>query len=264
MRPVTSAVKQTALARAMPLEQPERLHSEVVERMRALRADALIVAAYGLLLPQPALDAAVHGAWNIHASLLPRWRGAAPIQRALLAGDSETGVSIMKMDAGLDTGPVLAQRRVPIEDDNAGSLHDKLAALGAEMMADALTQIAAGTAHPAPQPAVGITYARKIEKREALLDWKHPAAELERAVRAFNPSPGASTLLDAEPLKIWRARVAHGGGQPGEVLTVDRDLVVACAEGALQILELQRPGGKRLDAAQFLRGRPLESGARFG
>jgi methionyl-tRNA formyltransferase len=248
----------------MPLAQPERLHAEVVERMRALRADALIVAAYGLLLPQAALDAAVHGAWNIHASLLPRWRGAAPIQRALLAGDSETGVSIMKMDAGLDTGAVLAQRRVSIANDDAGSLHDKLAALGADMMADALTEIAAGTARPQPQPAAGITYARKIEKREALLDWMRPAAELERAVRAFNPSPGAGTLLHGEPLKIWRARVAQGSGQPGELLEADRDLVVACGEGALQILELQRSGGKRLDAAQFLRGRPFQPGDRFG
>ena len=259
-----SAVKQTALARAMPLDQPERLHAEVVERMRALRADALIVAAYGLLLPQSALDAAVHGAWNIHASLLPRWRGAAPIQRALLAGDHETGVSIMKMDAGLDTGAVLAQRRVPIADDDAGSLHDKLAALGAQMMTDALSEIAAGTARPQPQPAGGITYARKIEKREALLDWMRPAVELERSVRAFHPSPGAGTLLRGEPLKIWRARVAQGSGQPGELLEAERDLVVACGEGALQILELQRSGGKRLDAAQFLRGRPLEPGARFG
>lgn len=248
----------------MPLDQPERLDAETVERMRGLRADALIVAAYGLLLPQPALDAAIHGAWNIHASLLPRWRGAAPIQRALLAGDSETGISIMKMDAGLDTGPVLAQRRVPITDDNAGSLHDKLADLGAQMMTDTLIEIAAGTARPQPQPAVGITYARKIEKREALLDWIRPAAELERAVRAFNPSPGAGTLLRGEPLKVWRARVAHGSGQPGELLEAERDLVVACGVGALQILELQRSGGKRLDALQFLRGRPLERGARFG
>jgi methionyl-tRNA formyltransferase len=264
MRPVTSAVKQLALARAMPLDQPERLDNEAIERMRALRADALIVAAYGLLLPESALDAALHGAWNIHASLLPRWRGAAPIQRALLAGDSESGVSIMKMDAGLDTGAVLAQRRVSIADDDAGSLHDKLAALGAEMMTHALAEIAAGTARPGPQPRVGITYARKIEKREALLDWKHPAAQLERAVRAFNPSPGASTLLGAEPLKIWRARLAHGSGKPGEVLEADRDLVVACGERALQVLELQRSGGKRLDATQFLRGRPLVPGARFG
>ena len=260
-----SAVKQLALARGLAVHQPERLHAEEIERVRSARADALVVAAYGLLLPQAALDAAVQGAWNIHASLLPRWRGAAPIQRALLAGDRETGVSIMKMDAGLDTGPVLAQRRVPIaDDDDAGSLHDKLAALGAEMMLVALGELAAGRARPAPQPAAGATYARKIEKREALLDWTRVAAELERAVRAFSPSPGAGTLLEGEPLKLWRARVAPGNGQPGRVLQADRNLVVACGEQALQILELQRSGGKRLDAAQFLRGRPLEPGVRFG
>jgi methionyl-tRNA formyltransferase len=265
MRPVASAVKRLALARALPLHQPERLHAEDLERLRRARADAFVVAAYGLLLPQPALDATIQGAWNIHASLLPRWRGAAPIQRALLAGDRETGVSIMKMDAGLDTGPVLAQRRMPIaRDDDAGSLHDKLAALGADMMVDALSELAAGRAHPAPQPAEGMTYARKIEKREALLDWARPAGELERAVRAFNPSPGAGTLLGGEPLKLWRARVASGNGQPGELLQADRELVVACGEQALQILELQRSGGKRLDARQFLRGHPLGPGIRFG
>jgi methionyl-tRNA formyltransferase len=265
LRPVASAVKQFALVRGLPLHQPERLLAEDVERLRAARADALVVAAYGLLLPPPALDAAVQGAWNIHASLLPRWRGAAPIQRALLAGDRETGVSIMKMDAGLDTGPVLARQRLPIgDDDDARSLYDKLAALGAEMMVAALGELAAGRARPAPQPAEGVTYARKIEKREALLDWARSAAELERAVRAFNPSPGAGTLLQGEPLKLWRARVAPGNGQPGKLLQADGNLVVACGEQALQVLELQRAGGKRLDAAQFLRGRPLQPGVRFG
>jgi methionyl-tRNA formyltransferase len=154
---------------------------------------------------------------------------------------------------------------VPItDDDDAGSLHDKLAVLGAEMMVAALGELSAGQARLAPQPAEGVTYARKIEKREALLDWARPAAELERAVRAYNPSPGAGTLLAGEPLKLWRARVAPGSGQPGKLLQADRDLVVACGERALQILELQRAGGKRLDAAQFLRGRPLEPGVRFG
>jgi methionyl-tRNA formyltransferase len=253
------------LARGLPLHQPERLLAEDIARLRAARADALVVAAYGLLLPQSALDAAVQGAWNIHASLLPRWRGAAPIQRALLAGDRETGISIMKIDAGLDTGPVLAQQRVPIADDeDAGSLHGKLAVLGAEMIVATLGELAAGRARQEPQPAEGVTYARKIEKREALLDWARAASELERAVRAFNPSPGAGTLLEGEPLKLWRARVAAGSGQPGRLLQADRDMVVACGEHALQILELQRAGGKRLDAAQFLRGHPLASGARLG
>ena len=262
---MTSAVKQFALARGLPLHQPERLHAEDTERLKATRSDALVVAAYGLLLPQPVLAVTTHGAWNIHASLLPRWRGAAPIQRALLADDRETGISIMKMDAGLDTGPVLAQRHVPIsDDDDAGSLHDKLAALGAEMMVAALGEIEAGRARPAPQPADGVTYARKIEKREALLNWGRPAAELALAVRAFNPAPGAATVLEGEPLKVWRARLAAGKGQPGEVLRAGHELVVACGEDALQILELQRSGGKRLDAGQFLRGRPLAPGASFG
>jgi methionyl-tRNA formyltransferase len=169
------------------------------------------------------------------------------------------------MDAGLDTGPVLAQRRMPIsDDDDAGSLHGKLAALGAEMMVAALGEIEAGRARPAPQPADGVTYARKTEKREALLDWGKPAAELARAVRAFNPAPGAATVLEGEPLKVWRARPTAGKGRPGEVLQAGHDLIIACGEDALQILELQRSGGKRLDAAQFLRGRPLAPGLSFG
>jgi methionyl-tRNA formyltransferase len=265
MRPVPSAVKRLALGRRLPVHQPERLGLGDAERLKAVRADALVVTAYGLVLPRPALDAAVHGAWNIHASLLPRWRGAAPIQRALLAGDAETGVSIMQMEVGLDTGPVLAQSRIPIGDeDDAGSLHDKLAVLGAEMMLAALAQLAVGRVQPVAQSATGATYARKIQKQDTVLDWGRPAAELERAVRAFSPSPGASTLLDGEPLKVWRSRPAAASGLAGTVVQADQDLVVACGEHALQILELQRPGGKRLDAAQFLRGRPVQTGTRFG
>jgi len=265
MRATSSAVKELAAARGLTVLQPERLRSEDAERLRAAAPDALVAAAYGLLLPQEVLDVASRGAWNIHASLLPRWRGAAPIQRALLAGDRETGISIMKMDAGLDTGPVLMQRRVPIaERDDAASLHDKLASLGAEMIVAALAELEAGRAQPTPQPADGVTYARKIEKREAMLDWTRTAAELERAVRAFNPYPGASTRLQGESLKLWRARVAAaGGGVPGEILQAGRELVVACGQGALSILELQRPGGKRLEATQFLSGRPLPPGTRF-
>jgi methionyl-tRNA formyltransferase len=265
MRSATSAVKQLALARGLALHQPQRLQPEDVAQLEAVRPDALVVAAYGLLLPQAVLDVAAHGAWNIHASLLPRWRGAAPIQRALLAGDAETGISIMRMDAGLDTGPVLAQQGVAIaHQDDASSLHDKLAALGAQMMAAALVDIEAGTARPMPQPAQGATYARKIDKREAMIDWARPAIELERAVRAFNPSPGASTLLDGEAIKLWRARSATGSGSPGEILLAGPELIVACGEGALALDELQRPGGKRLDAAAFLRGRPLAPGKRLG
>jgi methionyl-tRNA formyltransferase len=225
----------------------------------------LVVAAYGLLLPQSALDVALGGAWNIHASLLPRWRGAAPIQRALLAGDSQTGVSIMQMDAGLDTGPVLAQRALEVNsDEDAGTLHDRLATLGAEMMVAALMEIEAGKANPMAQPAAGATYAAKIDKRETALDWSRSAEELERAVRAFRPTPGAGTVLEREALKIWRARPVSGRGEPGDVLRAGPDLVVAAGQGALQILELQRAGGKRLQAGDFLRGRPLADGARFG
>jgi methionyl-tRNA formyltransferase len=264
MRSTASAVKQVALARGLALHQPERLRADDAARVAALQADALVVAAYGLILPQAVLQAARQGAWNIHASLLPRWRGAAPIQRALLAGDSETGISIMQMDAGLDTGPVLVQQRVPIgPGDDAASLHDKLAALGAEMMVAALVEIGAGRAQPRAQPAEGATYARKIEKREALIDWRRPAREIERAVRAFNPFPGASTLLEGETVKLWRANLAAGAGTPGEILQAGPGLIVACGEGALGLEELQRSGGKRIDAAAFLRGRPLAPGARF-
>jgi methionyl-tRNA formyltransferase len=265
MRSAASAVKQLALTRRLAVHQPERLHPEDIDQVRSAGADALIVAAYGLLLPRPLLDATKHGAWNIHASLLPRWRGAAPIQRALLAGDAETGISIMQMDAGLDTGPVLAQRRLPIAgDDDAGSLHDKLASLGAEMMLAALLEIEAGRARPAPQPAAGATYARKIDKSEARLDWTRPAAELERAVRAFNPYPGAGTLLQGEAVKVWHARVVAASGKPGEVVQAGGELIVACGEGGLALDELQRAGGKRLGAVEFLRGRALAPGTRLG
>ncbi len=264
MRSTASAVKQFALAHGLALEQPHRLPADAAARLMAVRADAMVVAAYGQILPPAVLQAARYGAWNIHASLLPRWRGAAPIQRALLAGDSETGISIMQMDAGLDTGPVLAQQRILItREDDAASLHDKLAVLGGEMMTAALVDIEAGRAHPRPQSPEGATYARKVDKREAMIDWRRPAGEIERAVRAFNPSPGASTLLDGETVKLWRARLAPGSGIPGEILQAGPELIVACGEGALVLGELQRSGGKRVDAAAFLRGRAVSPGARF-
>jgi methionyl-tRNA formyltransferase len=258
MHAVPSAVKRLAVARGLPVLQPQSLRSEA-ERVRAVGADALVVAAYGLLLPAPVLAAARLGAFNIHASLLPRWRGAAPIQRAILAGDRETGISIMQMDAGLDTGPVLAQHRVPMApEDDAGTLHDKLAALGAQAMLEALADIEAGRARPVPQPAAGVTYAAKIDKGETRLDWGRPAPELERAVRAFRPSPGATVRLAGEVLKVWRARVIDANGAPGALLERESRLVVACGEHALEIQELQRPGGRRMSAADFLRGRPLQ------
>src|SRR2546422_289218 len=236
------------------------------QRIRAKRPDALVVAAYGLILPQAVLDVAAHGALNIHASLLPRWRGAAPIQRAILAGDAQTGVSIMQMDAGLDTGAVLAQSGVPIApDDDAGTLHDKLAALGAEMIVATLAEVQAGRVLPVPQPQQGVTYASKLGKQETLLDWSRPAVEFERAVRAFRPSPGAATLLDGARLKLWRAAVTRGRGTPGELLSSsEAGLVVASGKDALAITELQRPGGRRLAAGEFLRGHPLAPGVRFG
>jgi methionyl-tRNA formyltransferase len=261
-----SPVKHFALERNLEVFQPQTLKTDGSARIRAARPDALVVAAYGLILPQAVLDAAAHGALNIHASLLPRWRGAAPIQRAILAGDAQTGISIMQMDAGLDTGPVLAQSGVPIApDDDAGTLHDKLAVLGAEMIVATLADVQAGRARAVPQPHQGVTYASKLGKQETLLDWSRPAGELERAVRAFRPSPGAATLLDGAPLKLWRATVTCGRGTPGELLSSsEAGLVVASGKGALAITELQRPGGRRLAAGEFLRGHPLTLGVRFG
>jgi len=267
MRSAESAVKQFARKHALDVYQPYGMKdAQSVTPIVAAGAELLVVAAYGLILPQALLDSAPHGALNIHASLLPRWRGAAPIQRAILAGDREIGVTIMKMDAGLDTGPMLAQRAVPIsEDDDAGTLHDKLAALGAEMIVAAVADVAAGTARFTPQPSDGITYAHKIEKRESTLDWQCAARDLARAVRAFRPAPGAATTFGGEALKVWRAREVEGTGAPGKVLRADeREIVIACGAGALAVSELQRAGGRRLSAADFLRGQPIAPGALFG
>ena len=261
-----SPVKRFAQAEGIRVLQPATLRGAApeVHAVRELRPDVLVVAAYGLLLPPALLEAGRYGAVNIHASLLPRWRGAAPIQRALLAGDSQTGISIMQMDAGLDTGPVLAQRRIRIEsDEDSGSLHERLAALGAAAIVEALVDIEAGRLRAMPQSAEGATYAAKIDKRETRLDWSKPAQELERAVRAFRPAPGAFALLEGEAVKIWRARVESGEAAPGTVLHAGDELIVACARDALAIAELQRPGGRRLRAVEFLRGRPMAAGTRF-
>jgi methionyl-tRNA formyltransferase len=265
MRSKPGAVKALAQASGLQIFQPDSLRPpEVAERLRAARADAMVVAAYGLLLPPAVLEAAAHGAINIHASLLPRWRGAAPIQRALLAGDRETGVSIMRMDAGLDTGPVFAQRALTIDaDDDSGALHDKLAELGAQTLLEVLARIAGGHAQARTQPASGATYARKIEKGETWLRWEHPAVELERAVRAFRPSPGALARLGADPVKIWRARVVDGAGAAGTVLNTGEALHIACGSGALAIDELQPASGRRMSAGEFLRGRRIAPGTRL-
>lgn len=266
MRASASAVKQLARWRGLELFQPETLRDAAAQaRIGAACPDALVVAAYGLILPQAVLDTAPLGALNVHASLLPRWRGAAPIQRALLAGDRETGVTIMRMEAGLDTGPMVAQARVAIdEDDDAQTLHDKLAALGARMIVDALADAAAGRAHSVPQPESGVTYAPKIDKLESGIDWRAPAADLERLVRALRPAPGAAARWRGETLKIWRSRTETASDVPGSVLeSGPGGLLVACGRDALRILELQRAGGKRLAADVFLRGCPIEAGERL-
>ena len=264
MRPAASVVKRLALARGLAVTQPARLGPSLVQEWRGAGPDAIVVAAYGALLPPEFLNLAPHGALNIHASLLPRWRGAAPIQRALIAGDAETGISIMRMDAGLDTGPVLARHALSISaDDDAGSLHDKLAALGAEAIVTALAQLEVGKASAVAQPTEGVTYARKIGRDDAVLNWSEPASALERTIRALRPLPGASTTLQGERIKVWRAYTAAGRGTPGSVLASGDALVVACGDGALVITELQRAGGKALPAAEFLRGRVLSPGARL-
>jgi len=262
LRTNQSPVKQLAITRNLPVEQPQTLRSPEVEaRLKALGADAMVVAAYGLILPPAILRSAKHGAINIHGSLLPRWRGAAPIQRAILAGDAESGVSIMQMDEGLDTGPVFAQRAIPIgANDDFGSVHDKLAALGAELLIEVLATLQ--SARTTPQPDSGATYAAKIDKRETQLDWRKNAIELERAVRAFRPAPGAAAHFQGKPLKIWRARVESGDGAPGTIIDAGR-LQVACGSGALAIEELQPAGGRRMPATEFLRGHRIERGTRF-
>jgi methionyl-tRNA formyltransferase len=225
----------------------------------------MVVAAYGQILPQAVLDIPPHGGVNVHASLLPRWRGAAPIQRALLAGDRETGVSIMQMDAGLDTGPVLMRESIPIlPEDTAGSLHDRLAELGGRLVVQALDALEAGGLRPVPQDSELATYAPKLEASELSVNWRESALAACRRVRALNPSPGASASLREVKLKIWRCTAVPGQGAPGEVLKADASgLSVACGEGVLSITELQRPGGTRLPCADFLRGFHISTGERF-
>jgi methionyl-tRNA formyltransferase len=256
-----------ALTRGLEVFQPRSLKEEGVrERLAGALPRAMVVAAYGLILPPPALAIAPLGALNIHASLLPRWRGAAPIQRALLAGDRETGITVMQMDAGLDTGPMLSQHRLAIaNDDDTQSLHDRLAALGADAIVSALADLEAGRATPLPQPDAGATYASKIAKEEADLDWTRSCSELERAVRALRPVPGARSRIHGEMVKIWRALCIARSGAPGDVLEVGADgILIGCGEGALLATELQRAGGTRLSAADFLRGFPISRGERFG
>ena len=272
MKLQASPVKQVAQQHGIPVSQPLSLRLDGKhpgeaaagrEALLAARPDLLVVAAYGLILPQWVLDLPRLGCLNIHASLLPRWRGAAPIHRAIEAGDAETGITIMQMDAGLDTGDMLLIERLPIAaDDTTASLHDKLAVLGGRLMVEALELAACGGFRPERQPEAGVCYAHKIEKAESDIDWTLPAAAIERRLRAFDPFPGGLSHLDGEALKIWKAQLAPGSGQPGEVLAADASgLLVACGEGALRLTELQRAGGKRLPAAAFLQSRPVAAGA---
>jgi methionyl-tRNA formyltransferase len=258
-----SPVKDLARVSGIEVFQPQTLRDKTAqERIQAVGADAMIVAAYGLILPQAVLDIPRFGCINIHASLLPRWRGAAPIQRAILAGDAETGVCIMQMEAGLDTGPVLLSGALPINDnDTAATLHDKLADLGARLVVEALGKLPLPLL---PQQECGVTYAAKIEKAEAGLDWRLPAVQLARKVRAFNPFPGALASIQGHPIKVWLAEPLDAAAPPGSIIAADKHgIVVACGEGALRLTELQKAGGKRLPIAQFLAGTPVVPGTLF-
>ncbi|MGV3653561.1 MAG: methionyl-tRNA formyltransferase [Noviherbaspirillum sp.] len=268
-----SAVKRFALAHDIPVAQPPSLrldgkHPEAARQaqdlLRATPHDVMVVAAYGLILPRWVLDIPRLGCINIHASLLPRWRGAAPIHRAIEAGDGETGVTIMRMEEGLDTGPMLLAQSVRIAPaDTTGNLHDKLAALGGELIVEALPKLEQGLLKAQPQPEAGVTYAAKIAKEEAALDFSQPAEVLERKVRAFNPFPGAVARFGGVPVKIWNAQTAPPSpvALPGTVLAADAQngILVVCGQGVLRLTELQKPGGKRLPASEFLKGFPLVS-----
>lgn len=263
-----SAVKQLAKEHGLPLLQPERLKSPQSQgEVFAYPVDVMVVAAYGLILPQPILDFPRLGCLNIHASLLPRWRGAAPIHRALLAGDTATGISIMQMDAGLDTGPTLMQAEVAIDTrDTAGTLHNKLAMCGAGLIVEALHRLRAGPPlTPRSQPAEGVTYAGKIQPSEAAIDWSSSAEQIDRQVRAFSPLPGAWTSLGQAKVKVWSALpVQDAGGEQGTVLAADKSgILVACGSGALRLLELQPSGSRRMTAQAFLAGHALRPGDRF-
>ena len=255
-----SPVQAFAEARGIPVATPASLRDPALQRdFAALDLDAAVTAAYGLLLPAAILAAPRFGCLNLHASLLPRWRGAAPIQHAILAGDRETGISVMAMDEGLDTGPVLLVRRTPIgPETTGGTLHDRLAQIAGEAAAAALEGLENGALKPVPQPEAGVTWAAKLAREDSRLDWTRPAAELERRVRAFAPRPGARFAFRGESIRVEAAIVEAGGGPPGRIL--DDGAAVACGEDALRLLRLQRPGRSAVDAAAFLRGFPLPAG----
>jgi methionyl-tRNA formyltransferase len=252
-----SPVQQAAEALGIEVRHPETLRDfEAHAGFLSLEPDVAVVAAYGLMLPQPILQGPKHGCLNVHASLLPRWRGAAPIQRAILAGDHVTGVTIMRMERGLDTGPVVATARVPVEDKTSGELHAELAEIGARLMVETLAQL--DGLRPEPQPELGATYAAKIDKRETRIDWTKPAELIEREVRAFAPFPGAWFEIDGERIKLLEARVIGVNGAPGTVL--DSEFTVACGDAAIRALTVQRAGKPAMSAAEFLRGRVVPVG----
>ena len=261
-----SPVKQIAVQHGLPVLQPSTLKDAAIQQtLSGYQADVMVVAAYGLILPQAVLQLPEYGCLNIHASLLPRWRGAAPMQRALLAGDAETGITIMQMDAGLDTGDMLLKKSCPIlPKDTASSLHDKLAALGADAIVEALALLAKGKLKREAQDDTRASYAAKLTKQEAQIDWAQDARVIERAVRAYNPFPAATTTLNGLPLKIWQASLTEDAHpEPGTVLAVGKDgITVACGKGALRLEVLQRPNARALPAAQFIQGVAIKPGDR--
>jgi methionyl-tRNA formyltransferase len=265
-----SPVKVLAEKLNLPVLQPLKARDEnFINELRGLKPDLMVVVAYGQILPQLILDLPLYGCLNVHTSLLPKYRGAAPIQWAIADGNAETGVTIMKMDAGLDTGPILSTRRTPIlPTDDSQILHDRLAQLGAELLVETIPNYIAGKIVPQPQPASGSTYAAKIKKEDGQIDWHLPAEKIWNRLRAFTPWPGAFTFLQVEPkpllLKIWNVELVEKTGAAGSVFSADKTgIVVGCGHGALRILELQREGGKRMGAEQFLIGHPLQPGQKF-
>ena len=265
MQLAPSPVKQAALELGLRVAQPEKLrnNAEALQMLKGVDADVMVVAAYGLILPQDVLDTPKHGCLNIHASLLPRWRGAAPIQRAIEAGDAETGVCIMQMDIGLDTGSVVSEHRYAIQPtDTANEVHDALMNLGAAAIVADLQQLKTeGRLKSVKQPEEGVTYAQKLSKEEARINWSESAAVIERKIRAFNPVPAAWVEYQGKPMKIWRAEVVEQQGRAGEVLSCSSDgLIIACGANALKITELQPSGSKRMDIAAFAAGHTVEAG----
>ena len=265
MQLAPSPVKQAALELGLRVAQPEKLrnNAEALQMLKEVEADVMVVAAYGLILPQDVLDTPKHGCLNIHASLLPRWRGAAPIQRAIEAGDAETGVCIMQMDIGLDTGDVVSEHRYAIQPtDTANEVHDALMSLGAAAIVADLQQLKTeGRLKSVKQPEEGVTYAQKLSKEEARINWSESAAVIERKIRAFNPVPAAWVEYQGKPMKIWRAEVVAQQGRAGEVLSCSSDgLIIACGENALKITELQPSGSKRMNIAAFAAGHTVEAG----